>query len=317
MTAMAALAAESEMAAKSAMAAKSGKLDWFCAAGLVGALLGLAPAAAAVPTAPEPPSVAGALVAGWQEPRPAVPPEVPARAAVTGRVESLGGHLLAGVPVVARRIFDGLERWETTAEDGRFAFGDLAAGTYVLEAVAAGYDIEPQEALALAPGDRLDVRLSEAPEFFHRVAGRQDLRSAIADSALIVEATTGASVASRRHSHVREIELELTVSRVIAGSDPGQVIRVRHDQPLEMAAGERYPPGETVLAFLGALEEGDGESVFDSVVHEFSVRRVQAMVRTADLTAWLNGTAGDAATRDEAALSILREGLLGTVEEEL
>ncbi len=247
---------------------------------------------------------------------------------IRGIVRDPQGQTLQGFEVIVRNSLDGIAYRAISGEDGVFAFDDLDAGVYDLEATLEGFTAASRPGLLLRGGDRLEIGIDAQPGAWEALdtgdfgMGAEPLRQLFDESELVVLATAGSTVAAGTDDlgAPGEIATSLRLDLVLKGREAARDLRVVYLAPEDVAA-RPFAPGAQILAFLktrpdGAYEPADSSFGLKALVGaEPSAyrERIESLVRLPrdpqlhpdDLAEWLVATTEEPLTRKTAASEIL------------
>jgi len=91
--------------------------------------------------------------------------QAPTVAQLNGRVLDSTGASIVSASLILRQAGSAGERFSTSDGEGRFGFSDVSPGSYVLEAVAAGFSLA-QKSVLLQPGETLSLDVTLEPGTF-------------------------------------------------------------------------------------------------------------------------------------------------------
>jgi hypothetical protein len=244
---------------------------------------------------------------------------------VRGIVRDPQGQTLPGFEVIVRNTLDGTAHRAISGEDGGFAFDDLDAGVYDLDANLEGFTVASRPGLLMRSGESLEIGIEAQPGVWEPLdtsdfgMGAEPLRQLFEPSELVVLATAGSSVAAGPDDPglmMTDLRLDL----VLKGHEAAREIRIVHSAPEDVGA-KPFAPGAQVLAFLKARGDGTYEPVDASFGLKALVgaepsayrERIESLVRLPrdpqlhpdDLSEWLVATTEEPLTRKTAANEIL------------
>jgi hypothetical protein len=261
-------------------------------------------------------------------------------ASLRGRIADADNAPLAGALVTVRNALDGREHSALTHADGSFAFPDLPAGLYDLEARLDGYGIPRVARLAVQGGDgkQLDITAAANTDTVTVgviMAASEPLRRAFSRSDVVVVATVGAShERAVGRDGMLDVTTELVVETVFKGTVDESRLRYRHaeyagDGEEGVVWRDVFAPGRRVLALLQREGDAAGEAgIFESADAAFGVKplddaarasyagRLEALARLErraerrgerdpeGIVDWLVATAEDRHTRREATAEL-------------
>ncbi|HEV7669009.1 MAG TPA: carboxypeptidase-like regulatory domain-containing protein [Thermoanaerobaculia bacterium] len=248
-----------------------------------------------------------------------------AGASVRGIVRDPQGQPIPDFDVIVRNTLDGNVRRAISGEDGGFAFDDLDAGVYDVEANLEGFTVAPRPRLLLRSGESLEVGIDAQPGVWEALdtgdfgMGAEPLRQLFDESELVVLATAGSTVAAGTED-LGEVATDLRLDLVLKGREAARDLRVVHLRPEDVAA-RPFAAGTQILAFLkvrtdGAYEPVDAAFGLKALVGaEPSAyrERIESLVKLPrdpqlhpdDLAEWLVATTEEPLTRKAAACEIL------------
>jgi len=242
-----------------------------------------------------------------------------------GIVRDPQGQTLPGFEVIVRNTLDGTAHRAISGEDGGFAFDDLDAGVYDLEATLDGFTVAPRPGLLARSGESLEIGVDAQPGDWEPLdsgdfgMGAEPLRQLFEESELVVLATAGTTIAAGTDD-LGEVATDVRLDLVLKGRESARELRIVH-LPAEDVAARPFAPGAQILAFLKARADGTYEPVDSSfglkalVDAEASAyrERIESLLRLPrdpqlhpdDLAEWLVATTEEPLTRKTAASEIL------------
>ena len=189
---------------------------------------------------------------------------------LTGRILDPQGNVVPGTQLILYDRTGGLVRQATSGADGRYAFNDIPAGEYVLEAQASGGSLSGSTVTTLSGDLALDLTLAISGMAAEVVVTASSTPLAVQEVAKVVDVIDSEEIALRNELSITEALRTLPGIRVQTLRGPGSYTTVQtrgmrgHDTAL-LIDGMRFrdaasPQGDAT-AFYESLTTVDTERI--------------------------------------------------------